>query len=62
MAWSIADPAARQGGAEKHKIYAAGFGGHLFNDLFLQSRGTGPGYSRLAPPPPGSAAVGILEI
>ena len=27
--------------AEKHEIYAAAFGGHLFNDLFLQGRGRG---------------------
>ena len=26
-------------GAEKHKIYAATFSGHLFYDLFLQGRG-----------------------
>ena len=28
-----------RGGAEKHEIYAAAFGGHLFYDLFLQGRG-----------------------
>ena len=33
---SVADPP-----AEKHEIYAAAFGGHLFNDLFLQGRGRG---------------------
>ena len=27
------------GGARKHEIYAAAFGGHLFYDLYLQSRG-----------------------
>ena len=26
-------------GGEKHEIYAAAFGGHLFYDLFLQGRG-----------------------
>ena len=26
-------------GAEKHEIYAAAFGGHLFYDLFLQGQG-----------------------
>ena len=28
-----------RGGAEKHEIYAAAFGGHLFYDLFLQGQG-----------------------
>ena len=27
------------GGAKKHKIYGAAFGGHLFYDLFLQGWG-----------------------
>ena len=32
-----------RGGAEKHESYAAAFGGHLFNDLFLQGlEGHGP--------------------
>ena len=35
------------GGAEKHEIYAAKFGGHLFYDLFLQGRG---GHGPLGPP------------
>ena len=35
-------------GAEKHEIYAAAFGGHLFYDLFSQGRG-GPWPPR--PPP-----------
>ena len=37
-------------GGEKHEIYVAAFGGHLFYDLFSQGRGT------MAPalPPPGS--------
>ena len=39
------------GGGEKHEIYAAEFGGHLFYDLFLQGRGGGHGPSA----PPGSA-------
>ena len=26
-------------GADKHEIYAAAFGGHLFYDLFLQGQG-----------------------
>ena len=26
-------------GGEKHEIYAAAFGGHLFYDLFLQGQG-----------------------
>ena len=38
-----------RGGAEKHEIYAAAFGGHLFYDLFSQSWGAWP------PRPPGSA-------
>ena len=38
-----------RGGAEKHEIYAAAFGGHLFYDLFLQGQG---GNGPLAPPPP----------
>ena len=29
-----------EGRAEKHEIYAAEFGGHLFYDLFLQGRGS----------------------
>ena len=41
-----------RGGAEKHEIYAATFGGHLFYDLFLQGRG---GHGPLGPP--GSATV-----
>ena len=28
-------------GAEKHEIYVATFGGHLFYDLFSQGRGEG---------------------
>ena len=31
---AVADPAAGYGGAEKHEIYAAAFGDHLFYDLF----------------------------
>ena len=42
------------GGAEKHEIYAAAFGGHLFYDLFLQGQGGGPWPLG---PPPGSATV-----
>ena len=34
-------------GAEKHEIYSAAFGGHLFYDLFSPCGG----YSPLAPPP-----------
>ena len=41
-----------KGGTEKHEIYVAAFGGHLFYDLFLQSRGGG---GAMAPLPPGSA-------
>ena len=41
-----------RGGGEKHEIYAAAFGGHLFYDLFSQGRG---GHSPLAPP--GSATA-----
>ena len=48
---TVADAAAGKGGAEKHEIYAATFGGHLFYDLFLQGRG-----GAMAPlAPPGSA-------
>ena len=36
-----------RGGAEKHEIYAAAFGGHLFYDLFSQGWG---GYGPLGPP------------
>ena len=36
-----------RGGAEKHEIYAAAFGGHLFYDLFSQGRG-----GAMAPSPP----------
>ena len=38
-----------RGGGEKHEIYVAAFGGHLFYDLFLWDRGSGHG--PLAPPP-----------
>ena len=38
-----------RGGAEKHEIYTAAFGGHLFYDLFSQGQG-GPWPPR--PPPP----------
>ena len=42
----------RGGGTEKHEIYAAAFGGHLFYDLFSQGQeGT------MAPSPPRSATV-----
>ena len=37
-----------RGGAEKHEIYAAAFGGHLFYDLF--SQGQGGGHGPLGPP------------
>ena len=30
------------GGAEKHEIYVAAFGGHLFYDLFLRGGGMAP--------------------
>ena len=41
-----------EGGAEKHEIYAAAFGSHLFYDLFSQGLGGGA----MAPSaPPGSA-------
>ena len=40
-------------GGEKHEIYAAEFGGHLFYDLFLQGRGGG---MALAPPPESATA------
>ena len=43
-------------GAEKHEIYAAAFGGHLFYDLFLQGLG-GP----WPPRPPRSATAFPLE-
>ena len=36
------------GGAQKHEIYAAAFGGHLFYELFLQGRGRAHG--PLGPP------------
>ena len=44
----VADPAAGLGG-EKHEIYAAAFGGHLFYDLILQGWGTtmGPSANRI---------------
>ena len=45
---TVADPVARVG-TEKHEIYVAAFGGHLFYDLFSQNRGEG------GPCPPGSA-------
>ena len=42
-------------GAEKHEIYVAAFGSHLFYHLFSQSRGG-------AWPPPGSATVVSCDI
>ena len=36
-----------RGGAEKHEIYAAAFGGHLFYDLLLQG---GVGWHGPSPP------------
>ena len=46
-----------RGGAEKHEIYVAAFGGHLFYDLFLQGQGGhGPPW-----PPPGSATAGCID-
>ena len=44
-----------RGVAEKHEIYAAVKGGHLFYDLFLQ--GWGGGHGPLGPP--GSATGGL---
>ena len=42
-----------KGGSEKHEMYVAAFGGHLFYDLFLQYRGRA-----MAPQlPPGSATA-----
>ena len=38
MMVTVADPG-KGGGAEKHEIYAAAFGGHIFYDLFLQGQG-----------------------
>ena len=46
------------GGAEKHEIYAAAFGGHLFYDLFLQGRGRGMDPSAYS----GSAAASLWFI
>ena len=37
---TASDPAAGCGGAKKHEIYMAAFGGHLFDDLFVQGWGT----------------------
>ena len=37
-----------RGGGEKHEIYVAAFGGHLFYDLFSQGRGS---HGPLGPPP-----------
>ena len=39
---AVANPAAGLGGGgEKHEIYAATFGGHLFYDIILQGQGGG---------------------
>ena len=49
----------RWGGCEKHEVYAATFGSHLFHDLFLQGWGGGE-KGRMAPRPlPGSATAQI---
>ena len=47
-------------GAKKHEIYVAAFGGHLFNDLFLQ--GLGGGGMAPSAPPPGSATVLLADL
>ena len=39
---SVVDPVAGKEGAEKHEIYVAAFGGHLFYDLFSQGQGPPP--------------------
>ena len=44
---AVADSAVGWGG-EKHDIYAAAFGSHLFDDLFLQGQGSHATF----PPPP----------
>ena len=36
-------------GAEKHEIYAAAIGGHLFYDLFSQGGGGGGGMASRSP-------------
>ena len=46
---SVADPVAGFGGGNKHEIYAAAYGSHLFYDLFSQSLG---GMVPLAPSDP----------
>ena len=46
-----------RGEREKHEIYAADFGGHLFYDLFSQDQGEGHG--PLGPLP--GSATGPLE-
>ena len=50
MLGSASDSAAGWGGggAKKHEIYVAAFGGHLFYDLFVRGGGRGP----LGTPPP----------
>ena len=42
----ISGSSGRVKGDEKHEIYVAAFGGHLFYELFSQGRGT------MAPAPP----------
>ena len=36
--YTVAEQRPGKGGGEKHEIYAAAFGGHLFCDLFSQGR------------------------
>ena len=49
---TVADPVAGWGRGQKHEIYVATFGKHLFYNLFLQGQGA------IAPmAPPGSATV-----
>ena len=50
----------RVGGGEKHEIYMAAFGSHLFYDLFLQDGGRGHG--PLGPPGSATANAEIVNI
>ena len=57
VASSIGSSSRVGGGAKKHEIYVAAFGGHLFYDLFVQGWG---GHGPLGTPP--GSTTGLYSI